>query len=177
MDARLQEMLDHHEIKKTLAQYCIASDRCDEPRMADVYLEDSFDDHGTIKAPGPEYARRMTASILRSSESMYHLLGQSTIRVDGDVAGAETYFLAVSRTREDGMSYVNQLGGRFVDTLHRDGDRWRIKHRKVLRDWTISLPLERDWESAQLLTPGERSNDDPCFAVLGLVHGALTPAS
>ena len=46
MDPRLQEMLDHYEIRKTLAEYCHGCDRCDEPRMAGVYAEGGFDDHG-----------------------------------------------------------------------------------------------------------------------------------
>ena len=55
MDSRLQEMLDHYEIRKTLALYCHACDRADEAMMAGVYTgEDSFDDHGHVKAPGPE---------------------------------------------------------------------------------------------------------------------------
>ena len=173
MDPRLQEMLDHHEIRKTLAQYCNACDRCNEPRMADIYLEDSWDDHGTVKAPGWEYSTIMTAAILETTESISHLLGQSSISVDGDVAGAETYFLAVSRTNEDGQRMINQLGGRFIDVLHRDGDRWQIKNRKVVRDWTLAVPIEKDWEAAQELTPGERSDADPSYAVLGLVHGQV----
>jgi hypothetical protein len=96
MDNRLQEMLDHHEIIKTLNQYCNACDRCDEPRMADV------------------------------------------------------------------------------DNLERDGDRWRIRRRHVVRDWTISLPLEHDWVGALALTPGARSNEDPCFAALNLIHSQLS---
>jgi ketosteroid isomerase-like protein len=177
MDSRIQELLDHHEIIKTLNQYSNACDRCDEPRMADVYFEDSWDDHGRRKAPGPEFARLTTESIRETTETMYHLLGQSIIDLNGDFAGAETYFFAVSRTVEDdGTRRINQLGGRFVDQLERDGDRWRIRRRQVVRDWTISLPLEHDWMGALALTPGARSDEDPSFAVLNLVHGQLRPS-
>ena len=119
MDERLQEMLDHHEIRKTLSEYCHAADRCDRDRMASVYLEDSWDDHGMVKASGPDFARIMSAQIWQTSVSMYHLLGQSIINVNGDEAGAETYFLAASQVEEDGAITTNQLGGRFVDTLRR----------------------------------------------------------
>lgn len=33
MDERLQEMLDHYEITKTLSEYCHACGRCDEARL------------------------------------------------------------------------------------------------------------------------------------------------
>ena len=66
--------------------------------------------------------------------------------MEGDEAGAETYFFAVSRNkREDGAEMCNQLGGRFVDKLRREEGRWLIKHRVVVRDWGISLPIEADW--------------------------------
>lgn len=177
MDPRLQEMLDHYEIRKTLAEYCHGCDRCDEPRMASIYAKGSWDDHGHRRAPGPEYARLMTAEVLTTTESLYHLLGQSLIRVDGDEAGAETYFLAVARTAsEDGGELCNQLGGRFVDRLQREDGRWRVAHRTVLRDWAISLPVEQDWTADAGLRPGARSDDDPSFGALGLKHGGARSA-
>lgn len=174
MDQRLQEMLDHYEITKTLKEYCHFCDRCDREHMAGLYVEDSWDDHGIIKCPGPEFAERMTAEILAASTSIQHILGQSLIKVDGDRAGAETYFLAVMRDKgEDGVDRCNQLGGRFVDRLERENGRWRIKHRNVVRDWTMSIPVEREWESALTLTPGRRSNDDPSYEALGLTHSGI----
>jgi hypothetical protein len=176
MDARLQEMLDHYEITRTLNEYCHGCDRCDEPRMRSVYLEDSWDDHGVVKAPGPEFTRVMTEQILTNTHSLFHMLGQSLIKVAGDEAGAETYFLAVSRDRrEDGAEMCNQLGGRFVDKLRREDGQWRIKHRVVVHDWSISLPIEADWTADAGLREGERSNADPAFAVLGRVHAGAGP--
>jgi hypothetical protein len=171
MDKRLQELLDHHEIAQVLKEYCHGCDRGDEPRMASVYLEDSFDDHGVFKAPGKQFAKLMMERILATTDSLFHMLGQSLIRVDGDEAGAETYFFAVSRSkREDGTPMCNQLGGRFVDKLRREDGRWLIEHRVVVRDWAISLPVEADWTAASGLKDGQRSDADPAFAALGRAH-------
>lgn len=175
MDGRLQAMLDHYEITRTLSEYCRSCDRCDEERMVDVYREDSWDDHGVYRARGPEFARLMTAEVLKQTDSMFHLLGQSMIKVDGDEAGAETYFLAVSvSTREDGVQMCNQLGGRFVDRLRREAERWLIENRVVMRDWAISLPVEQDWTAEAGLKAGLRSNADPSFATLGMAHLGFT---
>jgi hypothetical protein len=175
MDARLQEMLDHYEITRTLSEYCHGCDRCDETHMGSVYLQDSWDDHGDVKAPGREFAHVMTERILKQTDSLYHMLGQSLIKVDGDEAGAETYFLAASRsTRADGVVMCNQLGGRFVDKLQREEGRWRIKHRCVVRDWSISMPVEHDWTAKIGLREGMRSNADPSFAALGMQHTGTT---
>lgn len=179
MDPRLQAMLDHYEITRTLSEYCRSCDRCDEERMRGVYLEDSWDDHGVYRASGPEFARLMTGEVLKQTDSMYHMLGQSMVRVDGDAAGAETYFFAVSTsTREDGVQMCNQLGGRFVDSLRREDGRWLIKNRVVMRDWAISLAVEQDWTAHAGLKDGQRSNADPSFATLGMAHlGHGAPAA
>jgi hypothetical protein len=113
----------------------------------------------------------MMERILATTDSLFHMLGQSLIRVNGDEAGAETYFFAVSRSkREDGAEMCNQLGGRFVDKLLREDGRWLIKHRVVVRDWGISMPVEADWTATAGLQDGQRSGADPSFAALGLVH-------
>ena len=174
MDSRLQEMLDHHEIRRTLAEYCLGCDRCDETLMASVYAEDSWDSHGLRQAPGPEFARATVASVLATSETLHHLLGQSLIRVTGDDAGAETYFIAVMVDGTD-ERFCNQLGGRFVDRLVRVNGIWKIKERVAVRDWSIRLPIAEDWATARLLTAGCRSNADPVFAVLGRTHGGGAP--
>ncbi len=172
MDPRLQEMLDHYEITKTLNEYSHSCDRCDVVGVESVYVEDSWDDHGHFQASGPDFAKAIVPNILETSESMYHLLGQSMISVSGDEAGAETYFLAGARmVEEDGVTVVNQLGGRFVDKLVRTEDGWKIKNRVVLRDWTISLPLDRDWVMATNLKSGQRSNADHSYGALNRVHG------
>lgn len=173
MDERLQEVLDHYEITKTLAEYCHGCDRCDEPHMRSVYMEDSMDEHGVTRAPGPEFARLMTERIRNTTNSLSHLLGQSLITVTGDEAGAETYFLAVARsTGGSGVEMCNQLGGRFVDTLRREDGRWLIKHRRVVRDWSISIPIEQDWTVGEGLAEGRRSNTDPSFAALKFAHSS-----
>lgn len=170
MDPRLQNMLDHYEIVKTLSDYCHACDRCDEVGMRSVYAADSWDSHGDLQAPGPEFARVMSASIRDTTHSLSHQLSQTLTTIDGDDAGAETYFIAVALSRHDGVETYNQLGGRFVDKLRRENGRWLIKHRLVVRDWTISLPLDSPWVPALALHPGERSNADPSYAVLRRVH-------
>ena len=75
MDKRLQQLLDHHEIAQTLKEYCHGCDRGDEHRMAGVYLEDSFDDHGNFKAPGKQFAKLMMERILATTDSLFTCSG------------------------------------------------------------------------------------------------------
>ncbi|HXK25816.1 MAG TPA: nuclear transport factor 2 family protein [Myxococcota bacterium] len=173
MEPRIQEMLDHYEIRKTLAEYCHACDRADEALMRAVYTgDDSFDDHGRVKAPGPEYARIMTGLILERTEAISHLLGQSLIKVEGDTAGAETFFVAFMRLPgQEGMPpRMNQLVGRFVDRLERIDGKWKIRHRTCVRDTSMTQSVERDDYAAYGFAEGTRDRGDPGTAVLGLAH-------
>jgi ketosteroid isomerase-like protein len=174
MDPHLQEVLDHHEIRKLLAEYCHACDRADAELMASVYTgDDSFDDHGLVRAPGPEYARKMTDLILQRSEVVSHILGQSLIKVDGDVAGAETFFLGLMRIPgADGTPRLNQLAGRFIDQFERIDGKWRIKHRVAVRDTSITFKVEEDMQATYGMTPGRRDRDDPGAALIGIAHQA-----
>jgi hypothetical protein len=171
MDARLREMLDHHDIRQTLAEYCHACDRADEAMMASLYTTDSFDDHGLVRAPGADYAKAMTKLIVDRTEAVWHVLGQSLIKVDGDKAGAETFFLGFMRLNpQDGVSRINQLAGRFVDKLERVEGKWKIKHRTCVRDTSITLTVEEDMQASYGLAPGTRDGSDLGAALLGLAH-------
>jgi SnoaL-like domain len=171
MDPRLQEMLDHFEITRVLGEYCHGCDRMDERLMSSVYAADSWDDHGPNKCSGPEFARKMMSHMAATTKSVSHLQGQSLININGDAAGAETYFLAVIRaTGEAGREVLKQLGGRYVDELVREGGRWRIKKRVCIRDWSITLPRDHDWLEGQGFVEGERSQHDPSHAALRLKH-------
>ncbi len=173
MDPRLQEMLDHHEITQLLAEYVHGCDRCDTGAMASVYWDDSWDDHGVTQASGAEFAKIMTEGrIPKDSLTLSHLMGQSLIEIEGDEAGAETYFIAVTLSASpDGTQRCNQLGGRYVDRLERRERQWKIKHRTAVRDWSVTVKVEEDQFAKALLTPGQRSNADPSYSALRRKHG------
>jgi hypothetical protein len=172
MDEDLREMLDHFRIRRLLAEYSRGCDRADLPLMAGIYASDSWDDHGSVQAPGAEYSRIMCGKVQAETESLSHVLGQSLITIAGDEAGAETYFIAIAlETAADGTPMCNQLGGRFVDRLVREDGAWKVSHRKVLRDWSVAIPRDHDWDSSKALTPGGRSDADHSYAVLGTRHG------
>jgi hypothetical protein len=172
-DCLMQELLDHHLIRKTLAHYCNALDRADEIRLADVYSDEGIDDHGLFNGRGKDFAHFITAGMTKHDGS-HHMLGQSLITVTGDIAGAETYFLAVIRqsgTCESAVEMVHQLGGRYIDTLGRqEGESWRISKRVAVRDWSISLPVEQDISAQSGMREARMNRPAPCFEVLNIAH-------
>ena len=173
MHPRLQELLDHHDIRALLATYCHGCDRADEVEMASVYLEESWDDHGTYKMPGKPFSARTVADSLATTDLVSHLLGQSLIKVTGDRAGAETYFIATllyPPKEPGGVQTIGQLGGRYVDTLVREEGGWLIQNRVCIREWSHSHAVAGDWLANAGFVGPNRSQTDPSYAALGLTH-------
>ena len=174
LNATLQEMIDHYEIRKMLSVYCHGCDRGDERRMASVYGKDSWDDHGRYKGPGRAYAEWAMKAFATKGSKSTHLLGQSLINVNGDRAGVETCFLAtLSAKNENGEDVVTLLSGRYVDTVIREGVEWKIDKRICVRDWSITLDVNKDSLRDSNFVQGVLSGQDPSYAILGLTHPGL----
>lgn len=174
----LQEIIDHHEIRKLLSVYCHGCDRGDVHRMASVYLDDAQDDHGSYKGAGKGLAKRVMDNIATKGHELTHLLGQSLINIDGDEAGADTYFMATAVIPDaEGRKVVNLMGGRYVDTLRRTDGQWKICNRICVRDWSISLDARTDWLANIDFVRGQTSGEDPSYAALGLKHPGLQAGS
>lgn len=171
MDPRLQELIDHHEIRQLLATYCHTCDRADEVGMAATYCADSWDDHGRKKMPGKPFAASTVQEAIETTTVVSHQLGQSLIRVNGDTAGAETYFIAtLLRNGPDGGQIFNQLGGRYVDRVERENGRWLIKERLCVREWSMTNPLANDWLANSGFIETRRGPEDVSYQMLGLTH-------
>ena len=95
MEAIPTEMVDHYLIDRLVREYSHGCDRLDEVRMAAAYAKESFDDHGRFRSSGQQFAHDVLAYQVDNGVSMCsHHLGQSLVKIDGDIAGAETYFIA-----------------------------------------------------------------------------------
>jgi hypothetical protein len=182
-DAVLQEIIDHHEIKKLLATYCHGCDRADGPLLASTYAEDSWDNHGIYVGPGgPPFAARLTKRLGGTPMRYHHILGQSLIKVTGDEAGAETYFFCtIVDVDKGGKEVVTFMGGRYVDVVARENGAWKIKNRTCIRDWSKTIEGGSDHLADFNFVLGEKSQQDRSYEVLGLKHGgyvvgAPTPA-
>lgn len=171
MDVRLQELLDHHEIKKLLNIYCHGCDRLDAERMASVFHSDSWVDHAADHCPGREFVDVTMAAQKVHTSMVSHLLGQSQIDVKGEDAASETYFFVALRgTGQTGAKLLTFMGGRYVDTFAKEAGEWKIKKRVCVRDWSYSQVVEKDFLEAQPFIDGAWSGDDPSYAVLGIKH-------
>ena len=107
----------------------------------------------------------------RTTTVVSHMLGQSLIRLEGDEAGVETYFIAtLMYPPKDGVETLNQLGGRYVDRLVRENGQWRIKHRICVREWSASQPVAGDFLGKAGFVQTQRGHVDVSYAALGMAH-------
>lgn len=165
---RLQELWDHHEIRQLLATYCHGCDRTDTAEMASVYCAESWDDHGPNKCDGREFARVILEEARRTTRVISHHLGQSLIRVNGEHAAAETYFVATLIADTDAGERMTQLGGRYVDTLLREGGHWRVKERLCIRDWSSTGLIDPGYLANAGFIQGKQGPADVSWEKLGL---------
>lgn len=143
--------IDKQELAELIAVLSSAVDRADRDRIASCYTEDSFDDHGTFKGSGAQFADFVCGR--GPMTSMHHLIGQSIFDIDGDEAWGETFYVfhgTVGAKAVDGH-------GRYVDYFRRVGGTWRLAYRRVVPD---AVPAGDDVDAYWRPTRGQ---DDPAY--------------
>ena len=119
---------DKAALAELLAVLSSAVDRADRERIAACYADDSFDDHGTFKGTGRQFADFICDS--GAMTSLHHLLGQSVFDVQGDEAWGETFYVfhgAAGKAPVEGH-------GRYADYFRRIGGMWKLVYRRVVPD-------------------------------------------
>ena|ERR1700722_3813877 len=142
---------DKMELAELVAVLSSAVDRGDLERIASCYTEDSFDDHGTFKGSGSDFATYVCRP--GSLDELHHLLGQSVFEVDRDEAWGETFFIFHGSF---GPATVSGHG-RYVDYFRRTDGHWKLKYRRVVPD---SVPTGDD---PSTYWPSRRDKTDPSF--------------
>jgi len=128
VDAQLARLMaDERELNALLVRYCRAVDRCDEALLRTCYHPDSFDDHGTFKGSGWEFAAYIVKAH-RERRLTQHAVSNVTLDVRGEVAFGESY-TEMRTTAEDGQLVYGF--GRYIDRFERRDGEWKIAHRRV----------------------------------------------
>lgn len=163
----VQGLLDKEAILDCLNRYARGLDRRDLDMLASVFHDDATDHHGG----GAEYhpaaealiADWDTRDIHRTFS--HHLILNTSIDLDGDVAHAESYFQLIVGLKPDvrpGEPRLSIGGGRYVDRFERRDGEWRIARRVLVLEYSTAwdendaLPWVREW--------ARRNADDPSYA-------------
>jgi len=134
MDANLARMADDLEIRRVLARYCRGFDRMDAGLVESVFWPEA-----TVTCPPPfdGTAKDWIAYVLNrlgGDRLSYHGLQQSLIEIDGNVAEAETYFIARHAYDEDGGLTIMAVLGRYADLFEKRDGVWKIARRAIIMD-------------------------------------------
>ena len=142
-------------------RYCRGIDRGDEELVRSAYHPDSYDDHGTFKGNGWEFASIVVASLRSMPQRTMHMICNELVELEGDTAHSESYFVAHHLTAGDAATLFS-FHGRYVDRFERRDGEWKIAHRVVVRDWAETRAVDLTWEDGPFLQ-GSRSTDDPVY--------------
>ncbi len=138
-----QEVSDRIEIGDLLVRYTRAIDTKDWALLDSVFLPDAQVDYRSSGGIAGDYpkVRAWLEKALAAFPAMMHMIGNTTVELDGDEARTRTYVInPMGFPKEDGGLHVFTVAAHYVDRLVRTEDGWRIAERieeQVLLDGSL----------------------------------------
>lgn len=169
LSERLRYLEDCEEIRQLMYTYARGVDRIDQGQLEQVYHPDAYDNHGSWEGDAKTAVDLLvTRGRAGTASASNHHLGNMLIEINGDVAQAETYFIAYQRQHRDGKTYTRARAGRYLDQFERRDGRWRVLNRQVVDDWSridevVATSPDADMNRAQ----GKRDATDPSYRLGG----------
>lgn len=146
------QLIDRDKIRACLARLSRGEDRRDAGLLRGCYWPNATDDHGVFVGSAEEFVAWVVPG-MPSIPVTLHTLGQSVIELHGSTAKAETHVTAYHRIDMNGDHRDIVIGGRYLDTMEKRGDSWRIAHRTMLYDWMTDFGKSVDWSKGLLGMP------------------------
>lgn len=155
-DNSISVLLDKQAITELLETYARAIDTSNEGLLRAVFHPESQHNHGFVgPSSDPDSPKNddepgdfvgFALNYLQGFSSSHHQLGNPLIKVTGDTAQSECYFIAhqIMRAKGDPLAPANAsntetliaLGGRYIDKLEKRDGVWKIIHRSGNIDWS-----------------------------------------
>jgi hypothetical protein len=172
---RLAAAADQLEIVAIVTRYGHALDRRDRVLLETCFHPDSSHRHGPFTGSSADFIG-FAMDFLNAIGPTHHHLAAPHIRLEGDVAQVETYFVAYHRIPETtpfdgafaGVGAPQDLfiGGRYVDRFARRAGVWKIASRIGVHDWQRLTPAA---DAGFFETPAEQrgayGEADPAWTV------------
>lgn len=129
---------DRAAIREVVLRYCRGVDRLDMDLVRSAYHPGGIDHHTGFSGTVDEYVEWVGAALRRLAGTM-HIVGNQLVELSGDVAVSETYGTAVHWGEPSDDARRNFTSGfRYVDLMTYEHDRWAIRERWAVREWTRS---------------------------------------
>ena len=156
----IEYVIAKDQIREQLYNYGRGLDRMDRALALSAYHADATVG-GVFTGTGAEWidsARRTLERETSSSHQMTNML----IKVNGDMAASETYFIVSQHAAADSGAanapHTSLVRGRYVDSWAKREGRWAISHREIVVDFSTN-----DTTAAPNRSAGRRDKTDPSY--------------
>ena len=137
LEAMAQELKDLDEIARLIRTYAHGVDRRDWDLVRSCFSDDAEAQGSRSTGPIEPYLAALRPGVEFYPTTM-HFMGNQLVELDGDTAQVETYAVAYHWKDEvAGTDHPENLvvGVRYLDTVQRRQEGWRITRRQVAPDW------------------------------------------
>lgn len=164
-EQRISDMLDKQDCAELVHRMARAIDRCDGDLVNQLFHPDATDDHGSYKGTAKDFVP-WVMEVLDGMHRTQHIIGNILIKLDGDTAYGESYFIAHHAIPAgDGTDNFMIAAGRYLDRFERRDGEWRMAHRGAVYDWSSISPSTDIWDRANMpdYSFGTRGEADPSY--------------
>lgn len=146
-DSGMSELRDRMELKELVDEFSVLADKKDVETQVLLFTEDATVDSyrgdtlvSSIK--GRENLSQGFGNFLSLFDTVYHINGQQTVRIDGDRATGTAYCQVVLIGMQDGRRMMTTQGVIYDDEYVRQGGKWLIAKRTSHFVWTDAHEVE-----------------------------------
>jgi hypothetical protein len=162
----VRDLMDRQAILDCLNRYARGLDRKDLDMVRSAFHPDATDHHGGTIDYHPAAEALIADWEVRDAHRTFsqHLLINTSIDLDGDLAHAETYFQLIIGLKPDARPELPRLGlsgGRYIDRFERRDNEWRIARRVLIAEYSAALDAQ---DEAYHRLWARRSKEDPSYA-------------
>jgi hypothetical protein len=152
LDNRLTELFDREAIRGCLARLARGEDRRSADLISSCWWPDAKFDYGVYAGDFDAYLAWVVpgADAIKNTQ---HVLGQTHIVLNERSARAETHVLSYHRVDMGAGDRNTCIGGRYLDTMEKRGEDWRIVDRIMLYDWEQDWGAAADWSKGVMGYP------------------------
>jgi hypothetical protein len=175
------ELAAKQAIIEVIHRYCRAMDRMDAELALSCWHEGGTDDHAPLFAGTARGFIDWLWPVHAAMEVTRHVVSNVLIDLNGDKAGAESYWTVTLRVKKDGQIYDIVGGGRYVDNFECIDGQWAIRHRQSLHDWDVVQKVEATMATVEpMLVPNNpevapkvssRDRTDYSYSVIAKICG------
>ena len=134
---------DELALRRLAYLYARGMDRNEPDIIRQIFTEDAIIESPVVVQKGIEEIIGVPLMLSKMFASTMHAVHNQTVNIDGEKARGETYGVAYQiKKTKDGLYESLDWGIRYQDRFMRTGGQWRFTHRKLIIEWTRTMPVE-----------------------------------